>query len=148
MKNKTIKIRNGSIGEVVALSQKVPEFFQPYSEITYHERLTDRIHLILVAEIEGGAVGFKVGYESATPGVFYSWMGGVLATCRRMGIASRLADFQEEWARNHGYQKVQFKTRNSFGKMIHFGLNRGFMITDLIKKGQVKDYRIVMEKLL
>lgn len=148
MKNREIKIRNGSIEEVVMLSQKVPDFFQPYSEITYHERLTDRPHLILIAEVDGELAGFKVGYQSKISGVFYSWMGGVLASYRRMGIASRLAETQEAWAKNHGFQKVQFKTRNNLTKMIHFGLNRGFMIVDLIKKDQVKDHRIVMEKIL
>ncbi|PRY86550.1 GNAT family N-acetyltransferase [Mongoliibacter ruber] len=148
MKNREIKIRNGSIAEVVMLSQRVPEFFQPYSEKTYHERLSDRPHLILIAEVDGELAGFKVGYQSATPGVFYSWMGGVLASFRRMGIATKLANTQEEWAKNHGYQKVQFKTRNRLTKMIHFGLNRGFMIVDLIKKDQVQEHRILMEKAL
>ncbi|EOZ99674.1 acetyltransferase, gnat family [Indibacter alkaliphilus LW1] len=146
MKSREIKIRNGSIEEVVALSQQVPEFFQPYSEKIYHERLSCRPHLILIAEVDGELAGFKVGYQSATSGIFYSWMGGVLASYRRMGIATKLADTQESWAKNHGFQKVQFKTRNRLSKMIHFGLNRGFMIVDLIKKDQVQEHRIVMEK--
>jgi len=145
---KKIKIRQGSIKEVVEMSKKVTEFFQPFSEKIYEDRLTDTIHLILIAEVDGKAVGFKVGYERDSAEVFYSWLGGVLDSHRRMGIATKLADEQERWAKNHGYHKVYFKTRNRFSKMIHFGLNRGFKIIDLIKKGSIDDYRIVMEKVL
>ena len=145
---KKIKIRQGTIKEVIELSKKVTEFFQPFSEKTYQDRLTDTIHLILIAEVDGEPVGFKVGYQGGSAEVFYSWMGGVLNSYRRMGIATQLADEQEKWAKNHGYLKVNFKTRNRFSKMIHFGLNRGFNIVDLIKKGSIDDYRIVMEKVL
>jgi predicted GNAT superfamily acetyltransferase len=141
-----ISIRKGTIGEVVALSREVTEFFQPYSEKTYEERLSDVPHLILIATVDDKPVGFKVGYCRYGHDVFYSWMGGVMDQYRRKGIATQLADKQEAWAKTHGFVKVVFKTRNRLSKMIHFGLNRGFMIVDLIKNGEVKDYRIVMEK--
>ena len=143
-----IKIRNGSISEVVELSRKVPEFFQPYSEKIYEERLSVHQHLILVAEVDGKPAGFKVGYQRFDHDVFYSWMGGVLNEYRRKGIATNLANEQETWAKNQGFTKVVFKTRNRLTKMIHFGLNRGFMIVDLIKKDKVEDYRLVLEKKL
>ena len=145
---KKIKIRQGTVQEVAELSKKVTEFFQPFAEKTYEDRLKDTIHLILIAEVDGKPVGFKVGYQRDSPELFYSWMGGVLDSYRRMGIATKLADEQERWAKNHGYLKVYFKTRNRFSKMIHFGLNRGFKIVDLIKKGGIDDYRVVMEKVL
>lgn len=143
-----IKIRQGTIGEVVVLSQQVSEFYQPYSEKIYEERLKSVPYLILIAEVDGDPVGFKVGYQRDSPQAFYSWMGGVVASHRRKGVATKLADAQELWARNHGYFKVYFKTRNKLTKMIHFGLNRGFMIVDLIKKGRIEEYRVVMEKVL
>ncbi|WP_194774268.1 GNAT family N-acetyltransferase [Pararhodonellum marinum] len=141
-----ITIRKGSIEEAVSLSQQVPEFFQPYSEKIYEERLRGKPHLILIAEIEGVAVGFKVGYQKDDQEIFYSWMGGVLATHRRKGIATLLANEQETWAYLQGYKKVQFKTRNYLTKMIHFGLNRGFMIKELFKRDKIENYRILMEK--
>lgn len=143
-----IKIRKGTIREVVELSQKVTEFYQPYSEKTYEERLSGTQYLILIAEVGGKPVGFKVGYQRYSHDVFYSWMGGVLNEYRRKGIATKLANEQEAWAKNQGFTKVVFKTRNKLTKMIHFGINRGFMIVDLIKKGKLEDYRIVMEKML
>ncbi len=143
-----IKIRQGNIEEVIALSKQVSEFYQPYSEKTYEERLKSVPYLILIAEVDGDPVGFKVGYQRDSPQLFYSWIGGVVSSHRRRGVATKLADAQELWAKNQGYLKVYFKTRNKLSKMIHFGLNRGFMIIDLIKKGQIEDYRIVMEKVL
>jgi ribosomal protein S18 acetylase RimI-like enzyme len=143
-----IKIRKGKIEEVVALSRQVTEFFQPYSQETYEERMADVPHLILIAEVGGKPAGFKVGYQRYHHDTFYSWMGGVLPAYRHKGIATRLADEQEKWVKNKGYKKVIFKTRNRLSKMIHFGLNRGFVIIDLVKKGTPEDYRIVMEKAL
>lgn len=143
-----IVIRKGSISEVVHLSKKVPEFFQPYSEKTYEERLSETQHLILIAEMDGKPAGFKVGYQRYSHDIFYSWMGGVLNEYRRKGIATLLANEQEIWAKNQGHKKIIFKTRNRLTKMIHFGLNRGFMIVDLIKKDKVEEYRLVMEKTL
>jgi GNAT superfamily N-acetyltransferase len=143
-----IKIRKGTIQEAVALSKEVTEFFQPYSEKSYEERLEGVAHLILIATVDDKPVGFKVGYCRYGRETFYSWMGGVLDQYRRKGIATKLADEQETWAKTQGFIKVVLKTRNRLTKMIHFGLNRGFLIVDLIKKGDVKDYRIVMEKTL
>lgn len=145
---KGVKIRIGTVEEVVALSRQVTEFFQPYSEKTYEERLKDVPHLILIAEYDGEPAGFKVGYERYHHDTFYSWMGGVLPNFRRKGIATMLADEQEKWAKNRGYTKIMFKTRNRLTNMIHFGLNREFLIVDLIKTGKPEEYRIVMEKSL
>lgn len=144
----TIKIRQGSISEVVALSHLIQEFFENYPENVYEERLMDEPHLILIATEDGIPVGFKVGYRRFGKDIFYSWVGGVLDQYRRNGIATMLADEQEIWAKSNGFVKVIFKTRNRFTNMVNFGLNRGFKITDLIKKGEVNDHRIVMEKIL
>lgn len=141
-----IIIREGTIAEVVALSILVPEFFQPYSEATYKERLQNKPHLILIAEVDGELAGFKVGYQKETNTEFYSWMGGVLASYRRMGIATKLAEKQESWAKKNGYDTIKFKTRNRLTKMLHFGLHRGFMITDVIKNEKLEEYRIVLQK--
>lgn len=141
-----IHIREGSIAEAVALGRELQEFSEPYKEDIYLKRLTDVPHLILIAAVDNKPVGFKVGYQSSRPDTFYSWMGGVLESYRRKGIATMLAERQEEWAKRNGFLKVSFKTRNHLTNMVFFGLNRGFIIVDLIKKGEVKDYRIMMEK--
>ncbi|MCH7414809.1 GNAT family N-acetyltransferase [Belliella sp. R4-6] len=143
-----IRVRQGTIEEVVALSHRIPEFFRPYDKKVYEDRLKGTPHLILIAEVDDRQVGFKVGYERDLPHVFYSWMGGVLEPYRKMGVATKLAEAQELWASDQGYLKIYFKTRNRLVNMIRFGLNMGFMIVDLVKKDGIEEYRIVMEKVL
>ena len=70
----------------------------PYG-IEEFERRCSGIHLSLIAEIENQSVGFKIGYDRFKDGSFYSWMGGVLPEFRKKGVASALADFQENWAK-------------------------------------------------
>ena len=73
-------------------------------------------------------------------------MGGVRPEFRRKGIATALADEQERWAKEQGFNSIFFKTRNRFPGMIQFGIERGFKVVDLLPKGGVEDYRIVMRK--
>jgi hypothetical protein len=87
-----ITIRQGSIGEVVALSRQVPELTDPYGEAVYREKLAGKPHLILVACEGLFPVGFKVGYQREADGSFYSWMGGVLPDFRRRHAARLLAE--------------------------------------------------------
>lgn len=139
-------IRQASPFELLWVHEQIPEFPGKTSLDFYTERLKHRLHLALVAEKDGELLGFKVGYQSDTPDAFYSWMGGVRPEFRKHGIADTLADFQENWAREKGFKSVFFKTRNRFPAMIMFGLKRGFKIMEVIPKGGVEDYRVVMEK--
>jgi predicted GNAT superfamily acetyltransferase len=143
-----ILIREGEIEEVVALSRAVPEFVQVYEEEAYIRRLSQRTHLILIAEVDGAPAGFKVCYQSETPGIVYSWMGAVLPAYRKSGLAAAMADRQQDWARRQGFHTIRFKTRNRFIQMLHFGLSNGFRIVGFEKKGEVADYRILLEKQL
>lgn len=139
-------IRLASLDELLWIHQQIPEFPGKASLDFYRDRLKHRLYLALVAEKEGELIGFKVGYQSDTPETFYSWMGGVRPEFRKFGVANALADFQENWAREKGFTSVFFKTRNRFPAMISFGLKRGFKIMEVIPKGGVEDYRIVMGK--
>ena len=140
------QVKNGSIDEVVAISENIPEFIDPPQASEYKRRLTYAPHLILVAWIEDQAVGFKVGYERDPDGSFYSWMGGVLPKFRILGIAKLLANTQENWAWERGYRTIRFKTRNSHTAMQIFALKNGFKILDLEKRDKLEEYRILLEK--
>lgn len=141
-----ISIREASLAETLWVHKRIPEFPQKASLDFYESRLRHRLNLALVAEIEGELAGFKVGYQSDFPDTLYSWMGGVRPEFRNLGVARTLADYQENWAGEKGFTKVFFKTRNRFPDMIKFGLKRGFKIIDVLPKGGVEDYRIVMMK--
>lgn len=141
-------VRLASPEELLWVHERIPEFPGKASLDFYTERLKHRLFLALVAEKEGELLGFKVGYQSDTPNYFYSWMGGVRPEYRKYGIADALAEFQENWAKEKGFTSVFFKTRNRFPAMISFGLKRGFKIIEVIQKGGVEDYRVVMSKRL
>jgi ribosomal protein S18 acetylase RimI-like enzyme len=142
----TLEIYEGTIDEAVEISKKIPEFDNPYSKKEYEKRLFNTKHLILIAKLDDELVGFKVGYEKDKDGSFYTWMGGVIPKHRRKGIAEKLAERQEQWAKKQGYNKIKLKTRNKFKEMLIFSLSRGFKIIEIEKKGQINDYRIILEK--
>lgn len=145
-KDFTFSIREASLEELLWVHEHIPEFPGKASLDFYEERLRHRLYLALVAENQEGLLGFKVGYQSETPDAFYSWMGGVLPEFRKHGVADALAEYQEKWARVQGFKSIFFKTRNRFPAMICFGLSRGFKIIEVLPKGGVEDYRVVMGK--
>lgn len=139
-------IRHASPAELLWVHDRIPEFPGKASLDFYADRLKNLVYLALVAEKDGELLGFKVGYQDDLPDTFYSWMGGIRPEFRRFGIADALSEYQETWAREKGFQQVYFKTRNRFPAMISFGLKRGFKIVQLIRKGGVEDFRVVMRK--
>lgn len=142
-----VVIRPGKIADVFNVNQLIPEFSEKIDRKFHEVRLKNKTNqLLLVAEVDGRLVGFKIGYQTEDSDVFYSWMGGVIPEFRGKGVAQALADEQEHWARKKGFKYVFFKTRNRFPAMIKLGLNRGFKIVEIIKKGSQDDYRIVMQK--
>jgi GNAT superfamily N-acetyltransferase len=136
----------GTIEEAIALSGQIPEFDNPHKEEEYTKRLHEKKHLIAIAYIEGRAVGFKVGYEKENDGSFYSWMGGVLPAYRKHHVAKQLAGVQEAWAKENGYRKIRFKTRNRHKAMLLFALKNGFQIMAVEPTGAIPEYRILLEK--
>lgn len=143
-----ISIRQGSIGEAVALSRQVPELTDPHGEPVYHERLDGRPHLVLIACEGLFPVGFKVGYQRESDGSFYSWMGGVMPDYRRKHVARLLAEAQEKWAGAHGYDRIVCKTRNRHKAMLLFALRNGFRITGVDPQPDPEENRIWLEKVL
>jgi len=71
-----INIYQTNIEKTYPLTLNVPEFVPHYPIEKYYERLNDRPHLILRADYDGEAAGFKIGYE-IEPKIFYSWVGHI-----------------------------------------------------------------------
>ena len=140
-----IEVRHGTFKECVTLSNQIPEFDNPYYLEEYEKRCGE-IHLILITEIKGKPIGFKIGYDRYKEGSFYSWMGGVLPEFRQNGIANALADYQENWAKENGFGSIKLKTRNKHKAMIQFSLKRGFVIQEEIPKTPNEETRILMVK--
>jgi len=142
-----IQIKSGTIESVYRLTLQIPEFAPHYPLERFYERLNDKTHLILQAEIEGQAVGFKVGYE-LEKGVFYSWVGAVLPDFRRRGVAKALADEMEVRLIKQSYHTLRMKTHNRFRNMLLFAIGNGFDITKVEEKESIEQYRIWLEKKL
>lgn len=140
------EIKKGDISTVVELSRQLPEFVNPAGEDEYQRRLEGVRNLVLIAWDEKKPVAFKVGYEREDH--FYSWMGGVLPEYRKKGLAKKLADVQEAWARKEGFETLIFKTRNQHKGMLIFALKNGFDIVGFSEKEETSANRILLKKVL
>ncbi|CAI0898766.1 Uncharacterized conserved protein [Serratia proteamaculans] len=142
-----ITTRHATLEEIHRLYQQIPEFGNLHSLADLQLRIESAPVNALIAEIDGQPAGFKLGYQQQDK-VFYSWLGGVLPAFRRHGIAQRLLAEQEHWARAQGYQQLTVKTRNQFRAMLMMLIGHHYQIVQLEKKGEVADYRLLLEKTL
>lgn len=122
-----MKIRKGTLAEVVEVVAEIEEFIAKENEQTLSERLEGKRHLILVAEQQGQILGFKIGYELDSD-TFYSWFGGVSPKARKMGLAQKMLDEQELWVVSKGYQQLKVKSRNQFPAMLRLLLRNDYLI--------------------
>lgn len=141
---KELSIKEGTIEQAVELSKLTPEFDDPYPKKEYEKRFSNIRHLILIAFYKDKPVGFKAGYE--IDGAFYTWMGGVIPDFRNKHIARKLAEKQQEWAKQNGFTKIKLKTRNKHKAMLHFSLSDGFHITGFEEKENINESNIILEK--
>ena len=115
--------------------------------VFFKKRMTEHPDLlsILVYNKEQ-LIGFKIGYRYDKD-TFYSWIGGVKRSFRQNGIATVLAEMQEQNVKQRGYLKIRTKSMNRFKSMMVFNINNGFDIIQVYtnKKGQTK---IIFEKSL
>lgn len=142
-----LTIRPAQLEEILHLYRQIPEFGSCHSLAELQQRIAGRPASLLIAEIGGQPAGFKLGYQD-TPDTFYSWLGGVLPTFRRHGVAQALLQEQENWVRAQRYRKLSVKTRNQFRAMLMMLIANGYQIIALEKKGEVADYRLMLEKRL
>ncbi|MGF1765558.1 GNAT family N-acetyltransferase [Aliivibrio kagoshimensis] len=103
--------------------------------------------LILVDELQGELVGFKIGYP-LNEVEFYSWLGGVLPKYRKTGSAQKLLEFQEHYVREQGYHSLSVKSQNQFPSMLRLLIRNGYHITDVVEYGHKQNERICFTKLL
>jgi GNAT superfamily N-acetyltransferase len=80
-----------------------------------------------LAEWEGAPVGFKFGYRRDRE-TLYSWLGGVVPTSRRAGVARTLMQRQHAYAAATGYRFVETRARAANNPMIILNLRHGFCV--------------------
>ncbi|QUY46839.1 GNAT family N-acetyltransferase [Serratia plymuthica] len=143
----TVITRHATLEEIHALYRQIPEFGGLHSLADLQQRVGPSACHLLIAEIGGQPAGFKLGYQTQER-VFYSWLGGVLPAFRRHGAAQALLAEQERWAQARGYRRIRVKTRNRFQAMLTMLIGHHYQIVQLEKKGEVADYRLLLEKTL
>jgi hypothetical protein len=106
--------------------------FRPKREIDFFKRrFMGRYNcLTLLARLSDRPVGFWIGFE-LKPGMFYHWLGGVMADFRRGGIGRQL---QEAQCMNHQRE------------FIHFAVELGFDIVGIRWDSTHADNLVVFEK--
>lgn len=104
--------------------------------------------LMLLAEWEGQAIGFKIGYRESSA-VFYSAKGGVLSAHRGEGVARALLYDMMDRVRAKGYERFAYDTfPNMHPGMTVLGLHEGFRVTRADYNTRYEDYRLRFEKAL
>ena len=101
--------------------------------------------LMLVAEVDGEPVGFKIGYQLRA-GTFYSAKGGVVDAARRRGVARALLHRMLRIVRKWGYDRFVYDTfPNKHPGMTVLGLSEGFEVVKAGYSPQYEDYRLRFE---
>lgn len=129
----------------------LPEFAgELIDQADFERALSFDSSLSLVAELNGRAVGFKVGFDRYGDGSFYSWLGGVDPEARRGGVAKALLDEQERLVVAGGFDRIYVKTRNRFVAMLTLLLGNGYGIVgvNLPDDLPVADGRVTLCKIL
>ena len=102
--------------------------------------------VVLLASVEGEAVGYKVGYRESA-GTFYSAKGGVVEAWRRTGVARALLAEMEAEARTLGYRRFAFDTfPNKHPGMTVLALAERFELTAAGYNAAYRDYRLRFER--
>lgn len=148
MPDHTYEIEKSSLDEALSLLKQLPEFDRLRPADYYHGKLRGKNHLILTAKQNDEVIGCKVGYDRFEDGSFYSWLGGVLPAHRKSGIAKKLADYQEDWAKSQKYTSIKFKTLNRHKAMLQFAIKNGFSIYNVKPKDELEHYKIELIKKL
>lgn len=105
------------------------QVFADFSVDYLAERLSRVTDPALVAARDGEEIlAFKLGYRRGSER-FYSWLGGVVPSARRQGLARRLTRAQHEWAVSKGYEWIETRTRATNAPMIILNLQEGFEVS-------------------
>ncbi len=103
-------------------------------------------HNILSCLAYGGnqLVGYKIGYQIRQY-YFESWIGGVILTHRRQGIAGRLIEQQHQWCIAHGFHYINTLTEGNNHAMLITNLKAGFgIIGTMHDRNQV--LKVILQK--
>ena len=145
MKN-NIVVKEVSIDEIVKVNQNVIEFDGKDTKAEdFEKRYQDKDKLLIVAYYENIPIGYIIGYDRDNDGSFYCWMAGVDNNYRRLGALTALMNYQMDWAKKKGYNKLKIRTRNNRREMLSFLVKNGFNFVSVENKEDITENRINLE---
>ena len=145
MKN-NIVVREVPIDEAVKVNRNVIEFDGKDTKAEdFERRYQDKDKLIIVAYYENVPIGYIIGYDRDNDGSFYCWMAGVDNNYRRLGALTSLMNYQMNWAKKKGYNKLKIRTRNNRREMLSFLVKNGFNFVSVENKEDITENRINLE---
>lgn len=103
--------------------------------------------LVLVARLKTNAVAYYVGFE-LKPSVHFAWLVGVVPEFRRQGVASRMMQTAQMWAREQGYVSLRFECNNTHRPMLHFGISNEYQIVGIRWDPDTGQNLVIFERLL
>lgn len=123
------KVGPAEYGLLVDLHNQI---FRPAVDLKYFRSRLEHRHnvLCLVAYLEGRAAGFTCGYE-LRPSTYYTWLCGVVAEARRLGVASQLLAGEQAWARENGYEMSRFECHNGAKPIFVVAIRDGYDVVGL-----------------
>ena len=143
-----IEIKEVDIKEAIKVHKNIKEFNETKPEKEYFEnRYKDREKLIIVAYYNNVPAGYIIGYDKFQDGKnFYCWMAGVDSKFRKLGILTKMMQYQEKWAKQKGYSILKIKTRNNRREMLSFLVKHNFNFLSVEKRDNIQDNRINLQK--
>lgn len=145
MKN-NIVVKEVPIDEAVKVNRNVIEFDGKDTKAEdFERRYQDKDKLIIVAYYENIPIGYIIGYDRDNDGSFYCWMAGVDNNYRRLGALTALMNYQMDWAKKKGYNKLKIRTRNNRREMLSFLVKNGFNFVSVENKEDITENRINLE---
>ena len=127
-------IKEGDINQLEQIVDVNRQIFKgmyeqdPYSLEQYEEKLSDKQPKIFIAENNGQIIADSISFKRN--GSLYIWIMGVLKEYRNKGIATKLFENNEQFAKSNGYESVSIKVYNVSKKMLRLLSERGYQIVD------------------
>ena len=146
MENNDIIVREVPIDEAVKVNRNVIEFDGKDTKAEdFERRYQDKDKLIIVAYYKNIPIGYIIGYDRDNDGSFYCWMAGVDNNYRRLGVLTTLMNYQMNWAKNKGYNKLKIRTRNNRREMLSFLVKNDFNFVSVEQRDDITENRINLE---
>ena len=146
MENNDIIVKEVSIEEAVKVNRNVIEFDgKDTTKEDFEKRYVGKDNLIIVAYYKNIPIGYIIGYDRDNDGSFYCWMAGVDNNYRRLGALTTLMNYQMNWAKNKGYNKLKIRTRNNRREMLSFLVKNDFNFVSVEQRDDITENRINLE---